>query len=328
MHVGNITIIIMSNLTAEEQHITCTDDLNNMHITCTDVEVEIDKCANCGKEDIDGLKACTACKMVKYCNRDCQIAHRPRHKKECKKRAAELHDLELFQRPRKKEDCPICMLPLPSLDTGYKYYSCCGKEICSGCVYAVVSRDTVEQKCPFCRTPAPDKKEYIERIKKRIDAGDAEAMYNLGCCYNEGAYGLPRDQTKAFELWQRAGELGDAKAYNNIGNAYWNGEGVEREKANHCYELAAMGGYVPARHNIGNSEAHAGNWYRAIKHWLIAAGAGYNDSVKMIQQLYKLGHATKDDYASALQNYQACLDDIKSDQRDKAAAYDDQFKYY
>ena len=49
-------------------------------------------CANCGKgEECAGdLKSCTACKMVKYCNRDCQIAHRPQHKKACKKRVAEL----------------------------------------------------------------------------------------------------------------------------------------------------------------------------------------------------------------------------------------------
>ena len=47
-----------------------------------------DICAACGKEG-DSLKACTACKLVKYCNRDCQIAHRKQHKKACKKRAAE-----------------------------------------------------------------------------------------------------------------------------------------------------------------------------------------------------------------------------------------------
>jgi len=51
-----------------------------------------DICANCGKgeESANDLKACTACKMVKYCNRECQIAHRPQHKK-AKKRAAEIH---------------------------------------------------------------------------------------------------------------------------------------------------------------------------------------------------------------------------------------------
>ena len=39
-------------------------------------EVSADICANCGKGEgnTNSLKACTACKMVKYCNRECQIA--------------------------------------------------------------------------------------------------------------------------------------------------------------------------------------------------------------------------------------------------------------
>ena len=40
----------------------------------------------------------------------------------------------------------------------------------------------------------------------------------------------------------------------------------------------------------------------------------------MIQKLYKDGHATKDDYAKALKAYQAYISEIKSDQRDAAAA--------
>ena len=40
-------------------------------------------CAACGKAG-DNLKACTSCKQVKYCNRNCQKLHWPKHKKECK----------------------------------------------------------------------------------------------------------------------------------------------------------------------------------------------------------------------------------------------------
>ena len=140
-------------------------------------------CANCGKgeEGAGDLKECTACKLVKYCNRDCQIAHRPQHKKACKKRAAELNDAKLFKQPPPHEDCPICMLPLPSLYTGYKYRACCGKIICSGCIHAVEKRDGGVGLCPFCRTPTPTQEEMIEQIKKRVEIGDAEAINTLGC---------------------------------------------------------------------------------------------------------------------------------------------------
>jgi len=80
-------------------------------------------CANCGKGEEAGnnLKSCTACKLVKYCSRECQIAHRPQHKKECKKKAKELHDEKLFKQPPPLEDCPICMIRLPILVTGRTY---------------------------------------------------------------------------------------------------------------------------------------------------------------------------------------------------------------
>ena len=59
---------------------------------------------------------------------------------------------------------------------------------------------------------------------------------------------------KALELWRRAAELGDYMAQCNIGYAYHLGEGVEvdKEKAKHYYELAAIGGSVSARDNLGS----------------------------------------------------------------------------
>ena len=90
-------------------------------------------CANCGKgeEESVALKNCVACKMVKYCGRDCQKAHRPQHKNECRLRAAELHDEALFKYPPKDKDCPICFMRMPTLETGRRYQTCCGKLICS-----------------------------------------------------------------------------------------------------------------------------------------------------------------------------------------------------
>ena len=44
-----------------------------------------EECANCGKGEGSELKSCGACKIVKYCNAACQVAHRPQHEEECRK---------------------------------------------------------------------------------------------------------------------------------------------------------------------------------------------------------------------------------------------------
>ena len=103
-------------------------------LSTDDKDVVLSICANCGKEG-DDVKACTACKLVKYCNRECQIAHRPKHKKECRKRAAELHDEKLFKQPPPGNgECLICFLRLPLVNAGRRYQICCGKTIVAGVI--------------------------------------------------------------------------------------------------------------------------------------------------------------------------------------------------
>jgi len=224
------------------------------------------------------------------------------------------------------------MMRLPYLGAGTVYMNCCGKVICRGCVYAFQSRATKKEHdiCPFCRTPPPSSDEKkIKRYKKRADMNDPIAMKGIGSMYRDGD-GLPRDQAKALELWHRAGELGSAEAYYNIGNAYQLGDGVERDmkKAKHYWELSAIKGNVQARHNLGVSEAQAGNADRALKHYLIATRDGSFNSLETIKRYSLNGDATKDEYAKALQSYQAYVDEIKSKQRDEAAASDEYQNYY
>ena len=311
-------------------------------------------CANCGKVGDDVNNTCNKCKQVKYCNAVCKKKHRHKHKKECEEhvrlatekhneelrlaaeRAAELHDEKLFkQPPLVYEDCPICFLRMPALGAGSKYQTCCGKRLCSGCFYAPVydSQGNIvdNEKCPFCRTPWPNTdEEVIERLKKRVEAGDAQAMHNLGSYYSGGMYGLPQDSDKALELWHQAGELGYAESYTSIGYSYDNGRGVEVDetRANHYYEQAAMGGSETARHNLGNSEAEAGNTDRALKHYMIATRDGYTKSLNYIKDFYSKGFATKGDYMKALKLYQQYLGEIKSRQRGEAAAFSDEYRYH
>jgi len=141
---------------------------------------------------------------------------------------------------------------------------------------------------------------------------------------------LPQDYIKALELFHQAAELGYTEAYLNIGYVYDNGLGVkvDEKKANHYYELSAMGGDEVARNNLGNNELRADNVNRALKHYMIAVRVGCADSLTNIKQMHSDGDATKEDYTTALQAYQEYLSEIKSSQRDKAAAADEDYRYY
>jgi len=309
--------------------------------SCTDNSTEI--CANCGKGG--ALNTCNKCKQVKYCNAVCKKVHKKKHKKDCEeyvrrvaelheeesRRAAELRDIELFkQPPPPEEECPICFQRLPLLGSGKKYKSCCGKYVCNGCSYAHSNIDPIKQLCPFCGIPAAkSNEENIKRLKKRVEVNDGEAIHNLGSYYSQGIYNLPQDHAKALKLWYQAAELGSAPAYFSIGTAYQLKQGVKSDmkKAMHYYELAAMKGDDGARYMLGYAEQNRGNVERAIKHYLIAVVYGHHDSLTVIQELYSNGHATKDDYTKALRAYQEYLNEVKSPQRDEAAAYKDEYKY-
>ena len=326
------------------------DMLQNLS-TADDKDITVSVCDNCGKEGIDVNNICNKCKIATYCNAACKKKHRHKHKKECEEilrriaeindevaaHAAKLHDLALFKEPPPSQygDCPICFLRMPLLNSGHRYKGCCGKVICVGCAHAPVydhlGNIVTKKVCPFCRTPAPETDvEANERDMVRVEAGDPIAIQDLGYNYREGTDGRPQDYTNAFELYLRAGKLGSSEAYNNIGYLYDFGFGVEEDekKAIHYYELAAMGGCAVARYNLGIKEMKAFNEDRALKHFMIAAKGGDANALKKIKMYYKYGYATKEDYMKALQSYQAYLGEIKSKQRDEAAAADDQYRYY
>ncbi len=56
-----------------------------------------------------------------------------------------------------------------------------------------------------------------------------QAYNNLATLYMEGQ-GVPKDQRKAFELFKKAAELGDARAQVNVGVMYAWGEGIVHDK--------------------------------------------------------------------------------------------------
>ena len=283
-------------------------------------------CASCGTAGSDDikLKKCTGCHLVKYCSVKCQKDHRPKHKKECKKRAAELHDEILFKQPESScyGDCPICCLPLPIVPEKSTLYSCCSKSICIGCEYANTEREIegkLPHKCPFCRKAAPSTYEEVnEHVMKRIEANDPHALRHFGTGrHKEGDY------RSAFEHYAKAAALGDAVAHHQLSVLYRDGEGVEKDGKKEVYhaEQAAIGGLPDARHNLGCVEWENGRVDRAVKHLIIAAKLGYNKSMENVKDLYKAGFVSKEDFAAALRGHHAAIEATKSPQREEAAKW-------
>ncbi len=284
-------------------------------------------CASCGVAAVDNvkLKDCDAgCDLVKYCSDECLKNHREQHEDSCAKRMAELRDDDLFTIPNGSHhgECPICCLPL-SIDLKKStMMPCCSKLVCNGCFIANQKRELkagLQRRCVFCREPTSDTDEEVSKyIMKRIKKNDPVAINHMGekRCHEEGDY------ESALEYYTKAAELGDAEAHFNLSGLYRKGESVEKdmEKVVYHSEEAAMEGHPNARFNLGLDEWLNGNFERARKHFIIAANLGHEKSVTCVKGLYTNGHASKEDYATALRAYQAAVDATKSAERDEAEA--------
>ena len=288
------------------------------------VASKIDTCASCGIAEGDDLKLkrCNGCYLVRYCGSKCQRDHWPQHKRECKRRAAELRDEILFKQPESSfmGDCPICCLPL-SLDVRKSALNtCCGKILCGGCYYANQQREIeerLEQTCPFCRQLEPDsEEEQLRFIRKRIEANDPFAMKEMGLfCLRDR-----KDHKSAIEYLSKAARLGDPGAHYRLACLYHLGQGVEKDEKKECYHLeeAAIGGHSVARYNLACLEDRRGRYDRVTKHLVIAANMGDDKSLESLKKYYQDGLVSKKDLASALRAHKASVDATKSPQREEA----------
>ncbi|KAK1742274.1 hypothetical protein QTG54_006839 [Skeletonema marinoi] len=227
----------------------------------------------------------------------CQKDHRPKHKRACKKRAAELHDETLFKQPESSHlgDCPICCNSLPIDLEKSSMKGCCSKVICNGCNYANQRRE-VEGRL---KHSFGDRSDTLE-LADRVEVNDPVALRQVGSrCHMKGDY------KGAFEYTLKAVEFGDVTAHYYLSIMYCNGQGVKKDEKNEVYHLeqAAIGGHPNARNGLGCKEG------------------GMMNPVANLKKLYKAGKVSKDDFAATLRAYQAAVDATKSPQRDAAQEY-------
>jgi TPR repeat protein len=196
-----------------------------------------------------------------------------------------------------------------------KYYSCCGKEICRGCVHSFCKSGNT-RKCPFCNADQSNKirDEQVEDNMKRVEANDAVSICVLADSYYKGLNGVQQDRTRAMELYARSAELGFNKAHYHLGMLYH--EGGDLKKAKFHFEAAAKAGHEVARFNIGMMEANSGNVERAVKNWKIAASAGEHCAMNYLRLFFDQGHVSRESINTALASYNKSCAEVRSEARD------------
>ena len=116
----------------------------------------------------------------------------------------------------------------------------------------------------------------LAEIQKKAKAGDAEAQYNLGVCYDNGI-GIAQDEAEAVEWYAKAAEQGFVPAQLNLGMCYANGIGVTQDYAEAAkwFRQSAEQGDAYAQYNLGvcyyngkgiaRDEAAAVKWFHLVR---------------------------------------------------------------
>ena len=88
----------------------------------------------------------------------------------------------------------------------------------------------------------------LKKLIEKANAGDPEALNNLGDRYYCGCDYLSEDKVKAAELYRKSAEQGYAEGQYHLGMCYYFGKGVPRDRAEAIkwFQKAALRGHAEA----------------------------------------------------------------------------------
>jgi len=158
----------------------------------------------------------------------------------------------------------ICMIPFDNDPQGTVFHSCCGKNICNGCIYknicAELDKDSEVGLCVFCRRQL-EVGNRTKVIKKLMKNNNPDAYMKMAERYKKGINGVLQSDTRSLELLIRAAELGLTRAYFMIGLYYQGGVAVEQNKSKsmEIFEVAAKKGSVQAHRKLAGLSWINGN---------------------------------------------------------------------
>jgi TPR repeat protein len=148
------------------------------------------------------------------------------------------------------------------------------------CAWATQSLAQDDEDAADAASTAFNNGDYEGALKiwqPKADAGDPDAMTNIGVLYQYGL-GIPRSMKKAAEMYEKAAQLGFVTAQYDLANLYYDGNGVDRDRK------------------------QAARWYTA------AAQGGHAKSQFYLAQMYESGVGVEENQATALQWYMKASD--------------------
>jgi len=144
------------------------------------------------------------------------------------------------------------------------------------------------------------------------NAGDPAAQNTLGVKYAFGEDGLPRDDVKAVEWYQKAAAQGLAKAETNLGDMYLNGRGgfdKDPVQALSWYLKAADQNFPDAQFRLGymfeSGTGVAKDMPRAVKLFSAAADENYPQAQYKLGTMFESGTGVAKDVQRAVTLFRA-----------------------
>ncbi len=159
----------------------------------------------------------------------------------------------------------------------------------------------------------------FEELLAKAEKGDAEAQYQLGCCYYEGD-GVEQNYEQAVYWWTKSAEQGNIDAQFNLGNCFYFGEGIEKnfKQAVNWYTKSAKHGDSYAQWYLGlcykNGEGVGQNHKKAVYWFTKSAEQGNAYAQNSLGDCYYDGRGVEQNYEQAVYWF------TKSAKQDNASA--------
>ena len=160
----------------------------------------------------------------------------------------------------------------------------------------------------------------MRELQEKADADDAKSQYILGNkYYKDGNY------AEAVKWYRRAADRGHVYAIHNLGNAYYNGRGVEQNynEAFKLYRIAADKGYAQAQYFLGNErcngkKAFHRDYVEAFKWYMKAAEQGHAKAQCNLGNMYQNGLGVEKNYVEAAKWYRKAINNNDDKARESA----------